>query len=255
MKHTSKSHKSRKTQAKQPVKGDSLSAVGSTPPSALVPANRPSPPSKPEETGDTKPAANMDEAQARVDTGVPQEKPAQQQSWYRPPDSKARKLVDKIVVHRAAGRSDAEIAKLLKTTEQSIRQYVYLGKKNGWLDDEGEPIDLEAELAVNIDRKIVRNISATLDGQMTNWQTHEMTIAAAKGRRIFKSGEEGSAQALQLPVVAIQVVMPTLGAGDQMPEVREDQMGGVPAYVEGEVVDVEPGHNGRGANEGVPATR
>lgn len=169
---------------------------------------------------------------------VPTELPAEKQPWYRPPDSKARAMFEKIAVMRVAGRPDADIAKKLKTTEQSIRQYVYLAKKNGWADDEGEPVDVELEAAMTLDRKVVRNISASLDGQMTNWQTHEMTIAAAKGRGIFKSGPDAGVTAqVQLPIVAIQVVMPPLGAGDQMPEITEEQMGGTPAYVEAEIVD------------------
>jgi hypothetical protein len=134
---------------------------------------------------------------------------------------------------RAAGRSGREIAKRLGRTEAAIRQLVYIGRKNGWLDDDDEPVDLEAELAINVDRKVVRNINAALDGEMTNWQTHEMTIAAAKGRGVFKTHEvikqEGTAA---LSVVAIQVVMPAVGASDQRPDIDEDQIGGLPAYLE-----------------------
>jgi len=155
--------------------------------------------------------------------------------WYRQPDSKSRKLCEKIVVMRAAGRDDAYIAKKLDTTEQTVRQYVYLGHKNGWLDNDGEPVDLEAELALDIDRKTVRNIGHSLDGGMTNWQTHEMTLAAAKGRGIFKNHEKSDGSVSQsLPVVAIQVIMPPVGAGDQV--VVEANVGGVPAFVEGEAV-------------------
>lgn len=157
--------------------------------------------------------------------------------WYRPPDSKARKLFEKIAVMRAAGRDDEFIAKKLGTTYQSVRQYVYLAKMNGWADDDGEPVDLEAELALNVDRKIVRNISHSLDGNMTNWQTHEMTIAAAKGRGVFKNHDTASGQQQQsMPVVAIQVIMPTVGVGDQ--QVVEANVGGVPAFEEGEVLNV-----------------
>jgi hypothetical protein len=169
---------------------------------------------------------------------APSEEDPKKQWWYRPADSKVRKLVSKILVLDAAGHDDKAIAKKLKTTAGTIAQYRYLGRKNGWIrtgeDGDEEMVDVEAELAMNIDRKIVRNISASLDGQMTNHQTHEMTIAAAKGRGIFKNSEgkgDGANQGMQ--VVAIQVIMPTLGAADQT--VKEDSVGGVPAYVEGEV--------------------
>lgn len=170
----------------------------------------------------------------------PTEGDPKKQYWFREPGSKTRKLFNQILVMRMAGREDRDIAKKLKTTEANVRQTVYIGRKNGWMDEDGEPVDLEAELAVNIDRKIVRNIAHTLDGGLVNWQTHEMTIAAAKGRRIFKSESAPSDTAQLPPIVAIQVIMPTIGAGDQMPEIGDDQMGGVPAYLDAEVVDGRP---------------
>lgn len=166
---------------------------------------------------------------------APEEGDPKKQFWYRKPDSKIRKKVEKILVMKAAGHKTSAIAKRLGTTEGTIRQDLYIAKRNGWLDDDGEPIDLEAELALNVDRKIVRNINASLDGQMTNWQTHEMTIAAAKGRGVFRNHERtDGGQAQAMPVVAIQVIRPE-GMNISIGDIPEDQMGGVPAYLEGEV--------------------
>jgi hypothetical protein len=227
--NTSKSHKSRKTGA---AKAKPRKSSGDSPSSAAIVPATPDPSSdvaKPEK-------GERDAPPAGIGTGAPEELPREKQAWYRPADSKARKHFEKIAIMRAAGRNDAEIAKKLKTTEASVRQYVYLAKKNGWVDDEGEPIDLEAELAINIDRKVVRNISASLDGQMTNWQTHEMTLAAAKGRGMFKSAvADGGNAPNVMSVVQIQIVNPSVGASDQM--VVEENVGGVPAYIEGEVED------------------
>lgn len=124
----------------------------------------------------------------------------------------------------------------MKTTPKNVRYVEWVARKNGWLDENGDAVDVvdvEAELAFNIDKKIVRNISSSLDGQMTNWQTHEMTMAAAKGRGMFRNHEPGSGQSQQLPIVAIQVVMPPLGAGDQV--VKEENISGVAAYLEGDI--------------------
>ena len=162
---------------------------------------------------------------------------AKKQWWFREPTSSTRKVVEKIMVMRAVGRPDKEIAKRLKSTVGSVQQAVYVARKNGWLDDNDEPIDLEVELAMSVDRKVVRNIDAALDGSMTNWQTHEMTIAAAKGRGIFKNHENAREPGDAMAVVAIQVVMPPVGAADQLPLVQEDQMGGVPAYTEAEITE------------------
>ena len=168
-------------------------------------------------------------------TGVPTEDP-KKQYWYRPRNSKTRAMADKIAVMDAAGHPDAEIARRLKTAVSTIAQCRYIARKNGWWDVEDHPIDLDAEYALNIDRKVVRNISAALDGQMTNWQTHEMTIAAAKGRGHFRNHDAPQGQQTQLMPVAIQIVMPTIGADDQRMDIPDSMVGGRMAYVEGDVV-------------------
>lgn len=241
-----KSHKSRKTTPETPTPAGSPSSTAlreqATPlTNPLVPilqgnAEGADAPSLP----DQRDHQDQDSKKAAISTDTPTEDP-QKQWWWRPTDSKARKTAEKVLVMRTAGRDDKEIAKKLKTTEATVRQYAYLARKNGWWreNEEGveETVDVESELALNIDRKVVRNISASLDGQMTNWQTHEMTIAAAKGRGMFRNHDvvknEGG---LQLQAVQIQVIMPPVGAGDQLPQIDEAQMGGVPAYVEAEVV-------------------
>lgn len=231
MANTSKSHKSHKTQPQEPGSPESHMAVDLAPPPdlAILLPTTPTP-------------MTMEKKSKDFDsngTGAPKELPPEQQYWFRTRESKTFKTFQKIVVMREAGRPDADIAKRLNTTAPSVSQTMWIAKKNGWLDADGEEVDVEAELAINIDRKIVRNISASLDGEMTNWQTHEMTMQAAKGRGMFKNHEVSKGEGgQQLQVVAIQVVMPPIGAGDQMPEIREDQMGGVPAYVDGEVLDV-----------------
>lgn len=233
---TVKSHKSRKTVPVSAPAGRTSPAPQQTQPPDLPPNPLSLVLQRPQGEGAQPPAPQPDPS-----TGVPQGAAPEKQWWYRPADSKARKLVEKIVVMDAAGHTSKEIAKRLHTTEASVNQYRYLGKKNGWLkvDEESgelEAVDLEAELAMNVDRKIVRNIDASLDGQMTNWQTHEMTIAAAKGRGIFKNNDKAEG-VIGMPVVAIQVVMPAVGMGDQT--IKEDNIGGTPAYVEGEVVAKE----------------
>lgn len=241
--NTAKSHKSRKTEPiqqkprKRATSRESAPASGSSSTATATTAPAPS------NNAEIVPVAPPESA-AVIPTVDPKT-----QAWYREPTSKTRKLFDRIMIMTVAGHSGAAIAKKLKTTEGNVRYTRWLGRKNRWCDEDDEPIDLEAELAHSIDRKIVRNIDASLDGQMTNWQTHEMTIAAAKGRGHFKNHDvvkqDGAAS---MSVVAIKVIMPAVGAGDQMPEIAEDQMGGVPAYqeqIEGEVVD----EHGRARND------
>lgn len=257
---TTKSHKSRTTvnepQPRQRTSpGTKRSQVGSKPvtpsegSSSLVVAQpamtTPEPP--PNEALVAAIAAKM-AIVAAVD--VPRELPPEQQAWYRKPDSITRKKAEKIAVMRAAGRKVDDIAKRVGVSPGRVRVIEYLARKNGWYDADDEPVDLEAELAYNTDRKIVRNINASLDGQMTNWQTHEMTIAAAKGRGVFKNHDTAAAPEQGMQVVAIQVVMPVIGAGDQ--QVDEDNIGGTPAYLDAAIVEVphvQPGRDGRDTGE------
>jgi hypothetical protein len=222
---SSKSHKSLKTADGRGVK-PRKPAQGRQPSTALAKQEPTAPPT-------------VVDPPAPEPQDTPQEDP-KRQWWYRPPDSKARKIVEKIVVMDAAGHDDKEIAKRLKTTPGAVAQYRYLAKNIGWRAEEtGEAIDLEAELALNIDRKIVRNISASLDGQMTNYQTHEMTIKAAQGRGIFKNHTESKQEieANMQKAVMIQVIMPPLGEDQQRVAIPDHMVGGEPAYVEGEVTD------------------
>ncbi len=161
---------------------------------------------------------------------------AEKQYWHRKVGSDTYKQWQKIVVMDEAGRTSADIAKKLGLKDAgSINNIRWLAKKNGWYDASGEPVDMEFELAREIDGKIVRNVSAILDGQMTNWQTHEMTLAAAKGRGMFKNHDKVEGMANAPSVVAIQVVMPPISAGQQQMEIPDGMVGGLPAYIEGEV--------------------
>ena len=191
------------------------------------------------------------QAKLAADQPVPTELPAEKQAWYRKPDSETRKKAEKIAVMRLAGRRAVDIAKKLGISAGRVRVIEYLARKNGWYDDDDQPVDLEAELAYNTDRKIVRNINSSLDGQMTNWQTHEMTIAAARGRGVFKNHDKVQVESQQMTVVAIRVEMPAIGAGDQT--ISEENVGGTPAYLDAAVVEVphvQSGRNGSSEGEG-----
>ena len=157
------------------------------------------------------------------------------EQWRRTPDSPTYKLFQKIVILKEAGATSEYVAKKLKKSAGYIDNVMWLARKNGWLNDEDEPIDLEAELVLGIERKIVRNIDRALDGEMTNWQTHEMTLKAAAGRGIFKNYDKQEGGVVMTPIVAIKVVMPSIGESDQRVEIPDSMVGGVPAYIEGEV--------------------
>lgn len=244
---TTKSHKSRKTETpgkpRRPQQGtvdaapaDSKGLSPVVAPSCNVPATTVSEPSTPSNGVTVMPLAEL---------------PAEQQAWYRKPDSPLREQAKKISVMRVAGAEPDAIAKKLKTTTKNVRHVMYIARKNGWLDENDEPVDVEAEMAFDIDRKIVRNMSAALDGGMTNWQTHEMTMALVK-RRVKDVNADAASQVPAIGVVAIRIDMPAIGAGDQT--IVEANVGGKPAYVDAEVVSdsTDSGNDGAQANEASP---
>ncbi len=241
--NTRKSHKSRQTQMKtatakgspiallaESAGGDASSSVPTAPTQTLLPAIQGQDGADLAESG--MPAGDQTKPVVVLPPPI-DAKPY----WYRKPDSKVRKMVEKIIILRAAGIVGQALAKKLGTTEGTISQAMYLARKNNWLnDDESDLNDIEAELALDVERKVVRNISHSLDGGMTNWQTHEMTIAAAKGRGIFKNHEKSeNTAAPSMTAVAIKVIMPSIGVSDQ--NIIEENVGGMPAYIEGEVED------------------
>ena len=185
--------------------------------------------------------------EAPADTGIPEPDPTKQW-WYRRPDSKARKQCEQIALMDASGVKDVDIAKRLNKgghnyTPQYIANLRYIARKNGWWDSEDQPIDVEADLALEIDRKVVRNVSAALDGQMTNWQTHEMTIQAAKGRGLFKNHEIAKHEGAQtLGIIGVQIIMPPNSEEHEM--LSPDECGGVPGFIEGEIEPAVSGLSG-----------
>jgi DNA-binding transcriptional regulator LsrR (DeoR family) len=155
-------------------------------------------------------------------------------SWYLPPDSIIREKAIKIVAMRAGGMKPAEIAAALNIKESNIRPYVWRASKNGWItfDDPEESIEFQ------LLPKAIRNLNDALDDTVRH-QTSGMTVGTqvalkvAEGT-IFKKFDQVNAAA-PTTIVAVRVEMPD----GPRPQVREgNEVGGVPAHVDAEVVDV-----------------
>ncbi len=152
-------------------------------------------------------------------------------SWYLPPDSKVRSVALSIMALRAAGKSDEEIAVELKISPKSVSPYVYRAAKNGWLVADSPMDRVKYELL----NRVVNRLDEGLDDP-TRHQTSGMRVRTAVALKIaegtiFKEFDQQGSGQTQNTVVSVQVVMPA-GAPQQM---REDTIGGVPSYVEGEV--------------------
>lgn len=154
--------------------------------------------------------------------------------WKRAHDSKSRKMVARILVLKLAGRKTSEIAKKLDTSADTIRHYLWLAGKNGWLtEDKMSLVDPSEQLAFGAAQKVVRNINRSLDGQFMMPQQFEMTIETAKGIGLFKNHTAAKIEGtMQVPSLEVNITMPAGAANYEAPS--QGSLGGTPAYIEGE---------------------
>lgn len=157
--------------------------------------------------------------------------------WHRPEQGKTRRRVARILFYKLQGKGTDWIAKKLNTTPGTIRHYLYLAGKNGWLRADTDGLELmepgEA-LAFNTAHKVVKNIDAALDGHDLSEQQQQMTIEVAKGIGLFKSHQVVKGEQQQtMVVVGLKLEQPPIQAGiDALPPAS---VGGAPIYIEGEV--------------------
>ena len=168
--------------------------------------------------------------------------------WKIEKHSVIRKKAVAIVAMRAQGYSTDEIAQELKIRPKSVRNYVYLATKSGFLVNKqgsffADPKDsIEFELA----HKAIRNLHAALDDEPVTIEStgeikpiskvmYDATMELAHGA-LFKQFDppKESASLPGMQVLAIKIDMPTTGDTT----VREGSMGGSPIY-EGSVNDVD----------------
>lgn len=145
-----------------------------------------------------------------------------------PGNSVVRQKVLAIIALRLQGDSAEQIGKTLNLTTASIRQYLYLAGKNGWLSKRA--IDPTDRLEFEISQKVVRNLDEMLDSENTE-RRDTATLKTAEGM-LFKRFAEQT-QAAPLAVIGIKVEMPA-GATTTM---REGTTGGQERWLEGTTIE------------------
>lgn len=181
---------------------------------ALPPAPAPEPPSAPLALAPAEPA------EAPV--------PRKRDTTVLPSNSLVRQKVLAIIALRLKGETTEAIAEQLGIKEATIRQYMFLAGKNGWLKRMAvDPTDrLEHEIA----HKVVRNLDEMLDSD-NEARKDKATLVTAEGM-LFKRVAADAGQQPALTAISIKVVMPE-GANTI---IREGTTGGTEKWVEGEVV-------------------
>jgi hypothetical protein len=159
--------------------------------------------------------------------------PSKMPSWYLPPDSKVRAIALNIMAMRAAGKSDEEIAVELKISPKSISPYVYRAAKNGWLVADTPMDRVKYELLNQVIDRLGEGLKDERRHNTSGMRVRtQVALKMAEGTLFKEFDQSGNGGPVQSTVVQVQVVMPP-GAPQTM---REDTAGGVPSFVDAEVV-------------------
>lgn len=177
------------------------------------------------------PALDMSSPPVRAEIALIQRQ--QKQRWTKlPKKSKIKAKVAAIISMKVQGMSTDEIATQLGLKPASIRQYMWIAGKMGWLTTH-DPHDVAENVLVH---RAVSNLEELLHSRniVTGLPDKDVTLETIKGLGIFKDYSKQPEQAnQQANVLTINFLTPP---GGQLPAVRVDNVGGQPAYVEAEIV-------------------
>lgn len=150
-----------------------------------------------------------------------------------------------IVAMRREGYTTDEIAAELQIKPKSVKQYVYMAHRSGYLVKNGQSVlvDPTERVEFELADKAVRNLSAALDDSVittaegeikpVSKRMYEATMAVAQGA-IFKKFDPAAAAPVAPGMQVLQVKIEMPAAGEM--KVRDGTIGGVGSYIEGEAI-------------------
>jgi hypothetical protein len=156
--------------------------------------------------------------------------------WDVGKGSKSYEQAQKVLALKATGMDAASIAEALGYSKQTVHNLTYIASKNGWLT---EFANAREQIEYRIMPKVLRVIEEGLEDTIrhsTSGQTVAQQIALdVAGGTVFKQFEQaqsGSPAVSNIIGIKVQIVP------GGVTELADDSGGGVPAYADGEVVDV-----------------
>lgn len=196
----------------------------------------------PRTAGEARPPGTPTSPGSSVPAVVPPSLPdsPRKQKWTDlPEDSRIREKAAAIVAMKIQGFDNEEIATKLNLSVRSLRQYLWIAGKNGWLKT-SDPHDV-AEYEITHDVvKGLKELVAYRDKE-TGLPRQEVILRSAEGLGIFKDHSKPQQEQVNHGnVLTVNVVFPE-GPRDEM---RPGTTAGVASYVEGEVLNgstPEPG--------------
>lgn len=182
------------------------------------------------------PQGTGQDAPTSIPSDVPATTPPKKAFWDVGKDSKQYQRCMQILAMRTAGIEDKDIAETLKLSMQTVWNYSYIAGRNGW---EQQFANAKDQIEFAIMPKVVRELEAGLDDRHRNEKTGVQVATAvalkiAEGTVFKKFGDVGSQQTNQ-NIIAIRIEQ----VGGAPMTIKEENIAGTPAYVEGEVSDVE----------------
>lgn len=149
-----------------------------------------------------------------------------------PKNSVVRQKAMAIMAMRLAGYDDEVIGKEIGITGKTVKHYLYLAGRNGWLPRRTGLISPQDDIEYNLAHKVVRNLEEMLDDKGNIKRRDLAALEIAKGAIFKKFGQEETVQ-VQQTLVAFRIEMP---AGISM-AIREGTTGGTPNFVEADVIE------------------
>lgn len=164
-----------------------------------------------------------------------QERQRKQKWTGLPPKSKIRKKAAQIMALKIEGHTNEEIAAIVGLAPRSLRQYLWIAAKNGWLTIHEPDEDVSLRLA----HRAVSNLDELLHARDkdTGLPSQTITLETLKGTGIFRDhSSKGQAEAQVMPSMALQIniIAPD---GAALPQMKAGSTFGTPAFIEGQVAD------------------
>lgn len=161
-------------------------------------------------------------------------KAKQKQRWTSlPANSKMRAKAAQIMALKIQGHDNDEIAKAVGLSVRSLRQYLWVAGKNGWLTVADPQDTVDYELA----HRAVSNLDELLHSRdgLTGLPDKEITLATLRGTGIFRNhdAKPNDVAVGQQNVLQINIQTP-VGVNTV---IRPGSMQGAPAFVEGEKIE------------------
>lgn len=155
------------------------------------------------------------------------------QYWlHLPANSKMRKKAAQIMALKIEGLDNDEIAKRVGLAPRSLRQYLWIAGKNGWLT----VADPQEEVDYRLAHRAVSNLDELLHARDANtgMPDKEITLATLRGTGIFRTHDAPVAGIGngQQNILQINIQTPT----GPVTTIRAGSMQGAPAFVEGDLV-------------------